>query len=198
MSGKRLSREESQQQTRRQLLQVAEELFANKGFHQTSVDQIAKKAGYSKGAVYSNFGSKDDLFLAVFSDNQKKDIEQLQKLADVCHSLDDFVRLIEKNHEQERRTHEDWSMLKLEFLLHALRNEDVRPKLAEIMKESRTKIANILANFYYSESDEILSIEKITFLLLALDIGIGVQSYIDEKSIPNNIYAEGLQAFLRN
>jgi len=55
--------------TRKELLKVASKMFAKQGFYSTSVDQIAEEAGYSKGAIYSNFGSKDDLFLSVFREN---------------------------------------------------------------------------------------------------------------------------------
>ena len=48
------------------MIEAAESLFVEQGFHATSVDQVAAEAGYTKGAVYSNFESKEDLFLAVY------------------------------------------------------------------------------------------------------------------------------------
>src|SRR5690625_521350 len=116
LNKKRLTREESKQKTRNELLQVASKMFAKKGFHDTSVDQIAEEAGYSKGAVYSNFGSKEDLFLSVFSENQKKDLQKFEEIAGEYHSLDDFIKMIDKNHQVERKENRDWGMLKLEFL----------------------------------------------------------------------------------
>ena len=62
----RLSRAERRQQTREELLSAAEACFVSQGFHATSVDQVAEQAGYTKGAVYSNFASKEDLFFAVY------------------------------------------------------------------------------------------------------------------------------------
>src|SRR4029077_18498595 len=61
----RLSRAEQRDQTRARLLDAAEKVFVDHGFHAASVDQVAEEAGYSKGAVYSNFENKDELFLAV-------------------------------------------------------------------------------------------------------------------------------------
>ena len=61
-----LTREERRTQTRAELLDAAERLFSEQGFHATSVDQVADDAGYTKGAVYSNFVSKEDLFFAVY------------------------------------------------------------------------------------------------------------------------------------
>src|SRR5215208_5564294 len=55
--------------TRRRLLDAAIAVVADRGFHAASVDAIAAEAGYSVGAIYSNFGGKDDLFLAVFDEH---------------------------------------------------------------------------------------------------------------------------------
>src|SRR5208282_2448720 len=61
----RLSREQSRAQTRERLLDAAREAFARNGFHGASVDEIASAAGFSTGALYSNFDGKEDLFLAL-------------------------------------------------------------------------------------------------------------------------------------
>src|SRR4051812_18261558 len=60
------TRAERQAQTREDLIDAAEALFTSHGFHATSLDAVAVAAGYTKGAVYSNFSSKEDLFFAVY------------------------------------------------------------------------------------------------------------------------------------
>ncbi|MEI3614072.1 TetR/AcrR family transcriptional regulator [Pseudogracilibacillus sp. SO30301A] len=198
MSKKRLTREESKQQTRKELLEVASEMFAKQGFYSTSVDQIAEEAGYSKGAIYSNFGSKDDLFLSVFKENQKEDLQSLEAIAEEYDSLDEFINMIENNHQYERKENQDWSILKLEFLLYAMRDDSVSKKLAPILEESRSQMTNILKAFYQPDDQKrLVSIDKLAFLLLSLDIGIGIQSYVDEESIPENIFADGLKLLLK-
>ena len=62
---KRLTRQESKEVTRVRLIEAAEQLFIRKGFDDTSVDEISETAGYSRGAFYSNFDDKDQVFLAV-------------------------------------------------------------------------------------------------------------------------------------
>lgn len=74
-------RQQQQEQTRAALLQAAAELFAVKGIAQTSLDDIAKAAGYTKGAIYSNFGSKDELVVELFDHNRRAN-------ADVADSFD--------------------------------------------------------------------------------------------------------------
>lgn len=197
MDKKRLTREQSQQQTRERLLKVATSMFAKRGFYDTSVDRIAEAAGYSKGAVYSNFGSKDDLFLAVFSNQQTEDIDHIEKKAETFNSLEEFIQFINKNHELERKENRDWSILKLEFLLYAMRQETVRINLAEILEENRVQMTNILKKFYPTDTGKLdISIDHLAFILLSLDIGIGIQSYVDEESTPKDIYSLGLQRLL--
>jgi AcrR family transcriptional regulator len=61
----RLSRQDRKQRTRADLVAAAREVFLRRGFHGASLEEICEQAGYTKGAVYSNFAGKDELFLAV-------------------------------------------------------------------------------------------------------------------------------------
>src|SRR5690625_400276 len=194
MSKKRLTREESKRLTRERLLHVATEMFAEQGFYSTSVDQIAEKAGYSKGAVYSNFGSKDDLFLTIFKENQQDDLQQLSEFARQFDSIDDFIQTMEAHHKYDRTEQAAWSILKLEFLLYAMRNDNVRKKLAVILRENRQEMAEILMMFF-SKDEKVMSetIDELAFLLLSLDIGIGIQAFVDNDNIPEQIFAKGLR-----
>src|SRR6185437_1969008 len=63
MSRKRLTREDSRDQTTQRLLDAAQKLIAKKGLNAASVEDIADAAGYTRGAFYSNFNSKGDLFI---------------------------------------------------------------------------------------------------------------------------------------
>lgn len=65
MKRRRLTRDEAQAETRRELLRAASRLFLRNGFVSTSLSDIAEEAGVTKGAVYSNFASKEDLFLTL-------------------------------------------------------------------------------------------------------------------------------------
>ena len=60
---KRLTRAERQRQTRRALLDAAARVFVRRGFQASSVEEISAEAGYTRGAFYSNFESKEQLFI---------------------------------------------------------------------------------------------------------------------------------------
>src|SRR6476646_3433539 len=80
MTTARLTRAERREQTRDDLIAAADWLFVEGGFHATSLDQIAAAAGYTKGAVYSNFASKEDLFFAVYERRAEVSQAQMREL----------------------------------------------------------------------------------------------------------------------
>ena len=125
----RLSRMERREKTRQDLLTAAETCFVTRGFHATSVDEIAERAGYTKGAVYSNFTSKEDLFFGVY---QRR----------VDHVLTEVVPgLREVGSERgfdwlatatiQRRDGDDgWLAVFFEFWAHVLRHPELRARFA--------------------------------------------------------------------
>ncbi|MBV8159022.1 MAG: TetR family transcriptional regulator, partial [Dyella sp.] len=90
MARKRLTREESRDQTRQRLLEAAAVVIAKKGLAATSVEDIAAHAGYTRGAFYSNFTSKNDLFIELLKLDHA-DIQQgLQEILDAGLSIEDM------------------------------------------------------------------------------------------------------------
>jgi len=79
---KRLSREESRAQTREHLLESAKFLFAQKGFEATSVEDVAEHAGYSRGALYSNYSGKEELLIALIEQCFERDIAQIESVTE--------------------------------------------------------------------------------------------------------------------
>lgn len=92
MNRKRMTHEERKVETRKMLLEAAAEVFAQLGFHGASVDKIAEFAGYSKGAVYANFNSKEELFLALLEQKMKSDVDTIHQAMDHQHSIDQFIK----------------------------------------------------------------------------------------------------------
>src|SRR5262245_46444228 len=93
----RLTQAERRQRTRAGLVETARATFLERGFHGASLDEIAERAGYSKGAVYSNFASKDELFLAVLDAHFE---QRARALADVlldAETLEDSYRAVARS-----------------------------------------------------------------------------------------------------
>jgi AcrR family transcriptional regulator len=92
MSRPRHSRAEQRAQTREALLDAAAKVFAQRGFHGASVDAIAEEAGYTKGAVYAHFDSKEGLFLALVDDRIARQVEAVEAILDESSSPDEAQR----------------------------------------------------------------------------------------------------------
>ena len=141
-----LTPERRRQQTRDYLLAAAAQVFAERGFHGATLDEVAAVAGFTKGAVYSNFKSKDDLFLALLESRYESETTSLRadlEAADRPHHAADFLGRVAA--ELNDATTEHWGALYQEFLVYALRNPEARRKLAELERADIDSVAEILA-----------------------------------------------------
>lgn len=118
----RLSREESRLQTRAHLLAAAKRLFVERGFGATSLRDIAAEAGYTQGAFYSNFASKEDLFVELMRERSKAQMSDIaQTLSDPSASADGILSALEI-WAQTLDAEPEWSVLGVEFKLQGRRN----------------------------------------------------------------------------
>src|SRR5574341_942153 len=79
MARRRLNREQKKTLTRERLLKAAERVFARRGYGGASLDDVAEEAGFSKGAIYSNFKNKEDLFLALVDQHIEERVRDIQR-----------------------------------------------------------------------------------------------------------------------
>ncbi len=175
----RLTRAESQARTREQLIATAKELFLRDGYGPTSLDKVADAAGYSKGAVYSNFRNKDELCLAVLDDIHAEQAARIAEVITSATSIDD--RLARFNDWAERNLGDQaWTALEVEFAVNARRDERLRTELARRDKGIRDIIAGLVtANSTEFGIDLPLSADDAATALLSLGIGLGIQRAID-------------------
>jgi AcrR family transcriptional regulator len=124
----RLSRAESRERTRTLLVQAARRIFLRHGYHAATLDAVAEEAGFTKGAVYSAFDSKADLFLAVLDKrvaSRVREIESVHAVTPRVHAevlARQFVAAIQ--HDPQ------WSAVVIEFWAHASRDPDLRERFA--------------------------------------------------------------------
>jgi AcrR family transcriptional regulator len=124
-----LTRADRQARTRDELIQAADRLFTSAGFHATSVDAVADAAGYTKGAVYSNFESKEDLFFAVYERRVNRRVRETEAvLASGETAYAGVKRLIA---ELEHRKDDGWLAVFFEFWAHVLRHPELRERFVE-------------------------------------------------------------------
>ncbi len=131
---KRLTREESRAQTRSRLIATGREHFLRYGLGGAVAETIAEDAGYSRGALYSNFNGKQGLFLAVIREEQarkfnifrsilKEDFSSRERLKKIRDTFADII------------TDRDWIVLRSEFESEALRNEHIRESYVQLHRQ---------------------------------------------------------------
>src|SRR3954454_12369003 len=147
MTRKRLSREDSREQTTQRLLDAAEKLIARKGLDAVSVENIAAAAGYSRGAFYSNFKSKDDLFIELLRRDHQKGMAQYDELRASDLPVDQMqlrTRDIYSHMFRDNESFMNWT----EARMVAARDARFRAKLDALMAEKRAQIASFIGYFY--------------------------------------------------
>jgi AcrR family transcriptional regulator len=147
MSRKRMTREDSRDQTTQRLLDAAQKLIAKKGLSAASVEDIAAAAGYTRGAFYSNFSSKGDLFIELLRRDHQKTTAELNALRSDTLSLDQIqtrARSIYAQLYHDNESFMNWT----EARMLAARDTKFRTKLNALLTEKRSQIAGFIEYFH--------------------------------------------------
>lgn len=183
----RRTRDEQRRETREKLLAAAERVFAGRGYHGASVAEIADAAGYTIGALYSNFSSKEALFLALLD---RRQADQGEALAASRADIDPgpAVASVAAPIDPEAWT---WGLLSLEFYLFAMREPRLRPELAGRYRTMRAELGNALM-----PADDGLtgwSRSDLATAAMALSTGLGIQASLDPEAVPPDLFARAVE-----
>jgi AcrR family transcriptional regulator len=145
MSPKTLTRAERKAETRAALLGSAARLFSQRGLEGASVEQIAADAGYTKGAFYANFPSKEELFLVMLDEKYAAELERFEAslpakgapAEEVRAAAEDFIRFVWSDPQ--------WPKLYFEFVAHAVRHPRFRRELATRDRALRERMAALIS-----------------------------------------------------
>lgn len=148
MTRKRLTREDSRDQTTQRLLEAAQRLIAKKGLSAASVEDIAAAAGYTRGAFYSNFSSKGDLFIELLRRDHEKATAEFNALRSDQLSLDHIQARTRDIYSQLYNDNESF-MNWTEARMLAARDAKFRTKLNTLLAEKRGQVAEFIAYFYH-------------------------------------------------
>jgi AcrR family transcriptional regulator len=193
---KRLNREESRKRTRESLLKSAQEIFARDGFAGASIDRIAEHAGYSKGAVYSNFEGKEALFLELLRDRMTEELGELHQLLKGRSSLAEILLALRQRYSSlEKQV--IWCLLSTEFQLQARRNPDFAGPFAELYRNQRRAIAELATMVAKREGAKLeWNAEELATSLMALTHGIALQRAADPASVSADSAGKAIQLLL--
>ena len=131
-------------ETRDRLLQSALGVFARHGYERATVDTIVREAGFSKGAFYVHFESKDDLFWAMLEQRITRQQETFRQVLDAGVSVAENLARVLSSVLALNAADPLWSAMFMEFTAHAARNERVRERLATMYGSWRSFAIEIL------------------------------------------------------
>ncbi len=124
------------QVTKARLLDAAYHVFTRDGFEAARIEDIAADAGYTRGAFYAHFKTKEDLFFALLEQKAAAHIEELRAALEVCRDDDEKLARLREFY-VSKSAQREWSILVLEFKLYALRRRRKRARLAEVHRRIR-------------------------------------------------------------
>jgi AcrR family transcriptional regulator len=195
MATRRLTRDERREQTREQLLAAAARVFARRGYHGAAVDEVAEEAGYTTGALYSNFSGKEDLFLSLL---ERFAARQLQEIAEAAASgpsagararagADTWMAFLEREPELVPLFVEFWS--------YAVRNPELRPRFAEQRARARDIVCGVIEQAA-RDLDLRLRVppDQLATAVEALADGLALQRLADPESVPDDLFGAVLAA----
>jgi AcrR family transcriptional regulator len=190
--------EESKARTRARLIAAARKVFLRRGFHAASLEAIAEEAGYTIGAVYSNFEGKSELFVAVFEDYVAGRVKEIEAVAGSALAPEDQTSAGAVQWMEKLAAEPDWFPLFIEFWSHAARDRRLRRKFAIPLGAVRVAIARIVERHAHQRGIELsLPAEQIGTAIKALGNGIALEKIADPDAVPEELFGASLAIFLR-
>jgi AcrR family transcriptional regulator len=178
----RLTRSEAQALTRRRLLDAAARLLVEKSNAETSVEGIAEAAGYSIGAVYSNFGNKEELLLALLDEHMAASASELAHLFDgIAGEPASQHRALARYFEELATDHRKWWLLSYELWAYALRRPEARERLMQAQATCRDAVVRLISGMFHQRGLEPpIPPEQLARIVEALTDGLLRQRFLEQ------------------
>jgi AcrR family transcriptional regulator len=192
-------RDEQKALSRRRLLDGAEAVFARAGFHGASVDAIAREAGATTGALYSNFRSKEDLFLALFEERIAADVGDYSEIVAAGTTVEAQARGTADRWMAILRERPDYFPLLIEFWSYAIREPALRERLAGRFTALRSASARLVLEGAmqrgFAANTE--ASELVGALIFALGNGLALEKLADPGGVADSLYGDMLVLVFR-
>jgi AcrR family transcriptional regulator len=196
LARKRLSRVQQRALTKSRLIASARIVFARRGFHRALLEDVADEAGYTTGAIYANFDSKEDLFLAVLDDHVAARLRAVDEAVSDASTPMQRARAGADNWMQFLREDPDWYRLFIEFWSYAQRDPELRARVAArfaAFPKANAELVEAAAR----NADIVLPdglAEAAGTLFTALADGLALMKLLDPEAVPDELFGNALSA----
>jgi AcrR family transcriptional regulator len=179
--------------TREKLYEAAARVFEEQGIGGASIEAIAAAAGFSRGAFYSNFKSKDELIIAMIEDHVEQSIRRNLDLLAVHKNLADFIDALKAMDRTRQDPLGRSPLLHMEMILYVARAEKRRPELAKRLRARRKLIADIVeTTLKNSGRNGVLNPTWTGSIVLALEDGFRLHRLIDPETTPADSFLRAI------
>ena len=180
--------------TRRRLLDAAEAVFARDGYHGSSVEKVARAAGATTGALYSNFASKEDLFLALFEERIATDVDYYSKVVAEGATVEQQARGAADHWMAILRERPAYFPVLIEFWAYAIRRPELRERLAARFAALREASARIVLEGAQRQGypADAAAGQFVGMLVYALANGLALEKLINPDAVPDELFGDML------
>jgi AcrR family transcriptional regulator len=198
MTKQRLTRAEKSAQTRAELMASARRLFLRRGFHASSLEMVAEEAGFTIGAVYSRFGSKADLFLAILDERIDQLVAEVAQVAALDQPIPEQAELLAGRRMALLEREREWFPLVLEFWSHAARDERLRREFGACHERLVGAYSGLIEADYARLGLPLpLAPEVLARAVVAMGNGVALERLTDPARVPEGLLSTMAVAFLR-
>ena len=183
-------------ETRQRLFEAAAQVFEERGIGAASIDAIAAAAGFTRGAFYSNFDSKDELITAMLEDHVERSLRHHRDLLARHGNAADYIAALRSSERSRQDPLGRAPMLHMELILFAARAEQRRPELAKRLRARRALVSEIVATTTRAAGRNIDSAWA-GALLLALEDGFRLHRLIDPDTTPADSFLRAVSELQR-
>jgi AcrR family transcriptional regulator len=185
--------------TRDKLFEAAAQVFEEQGIGGASIEAISAAAGYTRGAFYSNFGSKDELIIAMLEDHVEQSITRNLDLLAKHTDLGDFIEALKVMDRSRQDPLGRSPLLHMEMILYVARAEKRRPELAERLRARRKLVADIVqATLKNNGKNNSLNPAWTATVVLALEDGFRLHRLIDPETTPADSFLRAISDLRRS
>jgi AcrR family transcriptional regulator len=178
--------------TRDKLFEAAARVFEEQGINAASIEAIAAAAGFTRGAFYSNFASKDELIVAMLEDHVEQAIRRNLDLLAKHQDLQDYIEAYRKIDHSRQDPLGRAPLLHMEMILFVARAEKRRPELAKRLRARRQMLTEIVAIISKHEGKNFENPGWVAAILLALEDGFRLHRLIDPETTPPDSFLRAL------
>jgi AcrR family transcriptional regulator len=178
--------------TRDKLFEAAARVFEEQGINAASIETIAAAAGFTRGAFYSNFASKDELIVAMLEDHVEQSIRRNLDLLAKHQDLQDYLDAYRKMGGPRQDPLGSAPLLHMEMILFVARAEKRRPELAKRLRARRQMLTEIVTAISTHEGKNFEDPGWVAAILLALEDGFRLHRLIDPETTPSDSFLRAL------